>query len=147
MVFEICMASDVRELDGIRRVIRKHLASEQAQQDCPEHMRDWQPSDYDLQIMIGRPASRPLRPGTDEWDFYPAYTRPVRFVSRQRVLALAYKIRTDEETKLLLDMLADLANGVKHFRAAHTTARQREADLTALVEDALNHILPGGVHG
>ena len=147
LVFERCMEEDVRDLDAIRARIRDRLTDEQCQFGCPHHIRVWAPTDYDLQIMVSRLAARE----TDgQWAYYPAYTRPVRYVSRARVMELARRraaraLSREAEGKLL-DMLSDLTNGVKHFRAAHAAARAREEDLTRLVEDALTHGLGGEVH-
>lgn len=127
-VFDRCMALDLRELDAIREMVRRELSMLPA-------FRRWQPTDHELQIIISRNCT-----GDGDWDYYPAYSTPPRYVSRRRVLELA-RLETERgldmwERRELDEQLADLERGVHHWRAKHATARRREAELDALIQRA-----------
>lgn len=130
-VFARCMQRDERTLDQIRQRIREACAEQ------PSHieiLRRWYPSDHELQIMISRNAM-----GEGEWAYLPAYSNPPRYISRARVMELCSMAERGQLTEglraELREQLADLRRGIAHWRAKHQRARQKERELTALVDD------------
>ena len=128
-MFQWCMAHDERTLAEIRERIRREMRHE-----LRHDLHGWEPTSHELQIMISRNAM-----GEGDWDYYPAYSNPPRYVSRARVrelCALAEQGRLSEVSrKEMREQLEDLNNGVRHWRAKHATARRKEKELLALVDD------------
>lgn len=153
-VFRRCMQFDERTLDDIRAAIRQELKDIRLRTGAsvfgrPGHpvgddVIDWQPSDHDLQIMISRNCM-----GEGEWEFYPAYSTPPRYVSRQRVLQLVQVLEEghgrEQERQALKDMLADLRSGVQHWKAKHARARAKAVELHELEVDVTNRAFAGHV--
>ena len=129
-VFASCMALDERALGEIRKRVREEVAL------LGEHhpLHRWAPSDHQLQIMISRNCM-----GEGEWQYFPAYSNPPRYVSRERVRQLCAIAENrnllESKRRELKEQLADLDNGIRHWRAKHNRARQKEAELRALVDD------------
>jgi hypothetical protein len=128
VTFRLCLQRDLRTLELIQRAVRAHVAAAARL------------TDHELQILISRNCT-----GDGEWDYFPAYTRPPRYVSRARVLELArleVERGLDVWERAELDaQLGDLERGVAHWRAKHAVARQREAELDALIQRARHHPL------
>lgn len=139
-VFAECMARDTRELPNIIAEIRRQLHSEAA-----GNLALWWPSDYELQIMVSRNAM-----GSGDWEYFPAYSRPVRYVSKARVRELNLLVgqgkATDAEKEELAAQRADLERGIMHFRTAHLAATRREKELASLAEDVDTYALAGVGH-
>jgi hypothetical protein len=121
------MAVDERTLAAIRAAVRQQAL------DTPG-LWGWAPTDHELQIMISRNCM-----GEGQWDFYPAYSSPPRYVSRARVLelcGLAEQGRLNEaQRRELRAQRDDLIQGVKHWVAKHAAARTKELELDHLVDD------------
>jgi hypothetical protein len=128
-VFAQCMARDERTLERIRQQVR--IA---AYEHRNINLSAWRPTDHELQIMISRNCM-----GEGEWEYFPAYSNPPRYVSRERVRRLCALAEqgclTERERAQLREQLEDLNNGIAHWRAKHRRARQKEAELLALVDD------------
>lgn len=138
-VFAECMERDTRELPNIIAEIRRQLLTEAA-----GDLALWWPSDYELQIMVSRNAM-----GSGDWEYFPAYSRPVRYVSKTRVRQLTKLVKdgraSEAEAAELAEQRADLERGITHFRTAHLAATRRERELAALAEDVDAYAL-AGVH-
>jgi hypothetical protein len=132
MVFRQCMARDERTLGDIRRRVRESISS---QWHGRGSLMGWEPTDHQLQIMISRNCM-----GEGEWELYPAYATPPRYVSRERVRQLCAaaeegRLRGARDWQEMRVQLEDLKRGIAHWRAKHARARQKEKELGALVED------------
>lgn len=138
-VFARCMAEDVRTLDRIREEVRAKVRREAMATGALVFGEDrvWDPTDHQLQIMISRNAM-----GEGEWDYFPAYSTPPRYVSRRRVLELAERQgRGTLDAAALRELerqLEDLCEGLRHWRRKHRRAREKEGELTALVNNVTN---------
>ena len=139
MVFRQCMARDERTLGDIRRRVREHA------RDARGPLYDWatHATDHELQIMISRNCM-----GEGEWEYFPAYSSPPRYVSRARVRELCKAAEegrqlTPHAWREMKEQLDDLRNGVAHWRAKHARARQKEQELGALVEDLATRAFAG----
>jgi hypothetical protein len=134
--FVECMQTDRRTLAEIRAEVRRRLLL------VSELDVDWGISDHQLQIMISRNAM-----GEGEWEYYPAYTSPPRYVSRERIQQLVDYAEagrlTDWEARRLQEMLEDLERGVAHWRAKHARARQKEEELANLARRISNRAFRG----
>ena len=132
-VFRRCMAEDRRTLKEIQQACRWEFSTGS----------DYEyPGDYDVRIQVGRVASRARPDG--QWDFYPAYTKPVRFVSRARVLQLGASVRAGDNSvrELLREMVEDLQRGIKHWEAKHRRAREMSEEIGGVITQAAIPDLP-----
>jgi hypothetical protein len=141
-VFDRCMREDRRTLEEIRAAVRTELQRYKNDPDGHSHLSDWEPTDYDLQIIVGRFASR-----GEPWEYYPAYDYSgepgqQRFVSRTRVNVLIQKLNrgtaTDAEQRALAEMFADLNRGIRHWKSKHLRAREMAEEIHRLAEDISN---------
>ena len=73
-VFRRSLAEDVRTLAALTRRVRERVSD----------ARHGGPTDHEIQIALSRNCM-----GEGEWDYFPAYSAPPRYVSRARVIALA----------------------------------------------------------
>lgn len=133
--FAACMERDERTLGEIRAAVRARLA--------PLGLSPTEtPTDHELQIAISRNAT-----GSGEWEYYPAYSTPPRYVSRRRVMQLVRRAEewklTPAEARALQEMLADLESGIRHWRAKHARARAKEDELRHLVTHITNRAFRG----
>jgi hypothetical protein len=135
--FAECMQNDRRTLAEIRHEIRRQLMLQSV--DAEQEGRI---TDHQLQIMISRNAM-----GEGEWEYYPAYTSPPRYLSRKRIQQLVDYAEagrlTQPEAKRLQEMLEDLERGVGHWRAKHARARQKEEELANLARRISNRAFGG----
>ena len=138
-VFEACLLHDRRTLAEIRAAARSRgalfgLAS------------GGEPTDHELQIMISRNCM-----GEGEWQYYPAYSSPPRYVSRRRIAALVAQAEAgqlpEEGRKLLRQMLDDLSAGVAHWKAKHARARQKVEELETLCDHIAIRAFRGSAGG
>jgi hypothetical protein len=135
-VFRDCMKRDVRDLELLRKAVRAAFAQRWGVNTS--NVRPGMATDHALQIAISRNCM-----GEGEWEFYPAYSNPPRYVSRARVLELAQREVTQGldvwERQELDAQLADLEQGIAHWKAKHQRARDKVEELDALIQRARHH--------
>lgn len=137
-VFRECMAADQRTLDEIRAAVRAELKLT----DEATTLWGWQPSNHELQIMISRNCM-----GEGEWDYFPAYSNPPRYISKHRLMYLldrAEKKRLmPSEQQVLRDYQADLSRAKAHWIAKHKQAKAKERELETLIVDVSTRAYAG----
>ena len=141
-VFRSCMAADWRERGMIVQAIRAEIEVLKLDIDFrDETILNWSPTNYDLQVMISRIASRespdPREGFLDRREFYPAYDEPRRFVSVARIEALVARAEKGEieaeELESLLAMYADLQMIRDWFDEKAKTVARRQIQVTDLM--------------